>query len=116
MKNSGFMKAMELVRRQDRRDMQFFTRQLVQDCCCIALNRAFGFGPERLLKFCKALHEASDEVYDMWNDDNRDREYTIAKLDESMKEICGEYFEPWETRYGGYYINKRGELCHREQQ
>lgn len=31
--------------------------------------------------------------------DTPDMEYTKAKLDQRLKQICGDKFQPWEERY-----------------
>lgn len=42
------------------------------------------------------------EAYaDLWNADTQDTEYSRGKLDQKLKQICGDYFVPWEERYGG---------------
>lgn len=109
-RNSGFMKVIEAIRRQDRLDYQDFFTQLTADCALIALNRAFGFGPDRLMRFCEELHSSRDEVIDIWNEDCKDRQYAMDKLDEALQQICGDNFIPWKERYNGLTINAKGEL------
>lgn len=99
MKRSGF-----LARQQAKQDAEAlvnhrFTRQLMCDVAMIALNDAFGFGPERLHKFADKLVEVFAVYAERWNSDTKDTEYTRAKLDEKLKQICGPYFVPWEERY-----------------
>ena len=78
-----------------------FTRQLMVDLSYVALNKALGLGADRLKRYANALQEVYAEYADLWNADTHDTEYSRAKLDEKLTQICGEYFVPWEKRYGG---------------
>ena len=79
-----------------------FTLQQAADMMLIAANEAFGFGPDRLHRLLLAYQNAWDEYADLaWDDAKADKdiEYTRAKIDEKLKQICGEHFVPWEERY-----------------
>lgn len=78
------------------------TMQQCQDMAMIALNRAFGFGPERLNEFAKANAEVWADYAEMIvadSEDDRDIEYSKAKVDEVLQRICGKYFTPFAERY-----------------
>lgn len=82
---------------------RLFAVQQSKDIMLIAANVAFGFGPDR----AKKLGDAFDEVWREYaamtvNDAKDDKEiwYTKAKIDDLLKDICGEHFVPWEERYG----------------
>ena len=95
---------MDRVEKQKQEAMVYthrFTRQMMIDVTMIALNKEFGFGADRLKRFVKTLLGIYGEYADIWNNDTPDTEYAKAKLDEKLKQICGEFFEPWEERYGG---------------
>lgn len=81
---------------------RIFTVQQSKDMMLIAAHEAFGFGPER----AKILADTFDEVFREYaiatlEDAKYDKEiwYTQDKLDQKLKEICGEHFVPWEERY-----------------
>lgn len=76
------------------------TRQEMADFAAIALNDAFGFGPERCKKFMDALIAAVNETADMVEADTRDMEYTIAKFEERLKQVVGPYYVDRSERYG----------------
>lgn len=59
--------------------------QMCLDAAMIAANEVFNMGPSRVEAFCNAFSE--------------DMEYTKAKLDQRLKQICGDKFQPWEERY-----------------
>lgn len=88
-----------------------FALQQAQDMAVIALNQAFGFGPERTKKFVEAFNGIFEMYADMAIEDAKgdaDIEYTRVKLDEVLKEACGESFVPWEERYEWVYqLDKR---------
>lgn len=57
----------------------------------IALNNEFGFGAERIARFCDAL-DATLVEYGVEMDEN-DHEYADAKLEEAYLRIMGEYYK-----------------------
>lgn len=97
-----------LARQKMRHDMDMryqreFTIQQCGDMMLIALNDAFGFGADRLHKMEEVYSDVFREYAEMAIADGRDDpsiEYTRAKLDAKLKQIMGEYFRPWEDRYG----------------
>lgn len=83
---------------------RLFTAQQCKDVLLIAANRAFGFGPDRAKALGDAFDEAFNEYAEMTLEDAKtDREiwYTKAKVDDALREICGEHFQPWDERYLG---------------
>lgn len=99
MKKSGYLQKIQAERERSNRETMRFTRQTMMDCSMIALNREFGFGEDRLVRFAKAVHDVYVDFAEIWNSDDPDTEYARAKLDECLKRICGEHFDPWEVRY-----------------
>lgn len=80
-----------------------FTIQQCADMMLIAANEALGLGSERLHKLLLAYQAVFDQYADMAIADGRDDpdiEYTRAKVDQKLRQICGEWFRPWEERYG----------------
>lgn len=99
MKKSGYLQRVQAARQKDSLENYFFARQFMADIMQITLNREFGFGRERIKRFCKAFSEMHDELATMWNADSKDMEFTKHKIDEALKQIAGDEFVPWEERY-----------------
>lgn len=75
------------------------TAQIMCDAAQIALNEEFGFGADRCERFVNTLVKVYGEICDIFNTDIKDREYARAKLDERLKDVCKDKFEPFEKRY-----------------
>lgn len=76
--------------------------QMGQDAAMIAAHDVLKLGPGRAETFCAAYIEAMNGMARMVCDDqNDDAEfvYAKAKIDERLKQICGDKFAPWEERY-----------------
>ena len=83
--------------------MKMFTVQQCVDMMMIAANEEYGLGPERLNRLEKTFYSVFKEYAEMTIKDAKDDkaiEYTKSKLDRKLEQICGEYFKPWEVRYG----------------
>lgn len=81
---------------------RLFALQQAKDMMLIAANEEFGFGPDR----AKRLSDAYDRTFVAYAEltiddakDDKDIWYTKAKIDERLKQICGEFFVPWDVRY-----------------
>ena len=102
-KPSGYLTKIQERHRKELAETELtthrFTRQMMVDLSYIALNKAFGFGSERLQKFANALKDVYSEYADLWNADDADTEYSRAALDAKLKQIFGDDFHPWEVRY-----------------
>lgn len=88
---------------QEKAFMRTFTIQQCVDMMMIAANEEYGLGPERLQRLEETFYEVFREYAKMTLDDAKDDktiEYTKDKLDRKLRQICGEYFKPWEERYG----------------
>ena len=86
----------------ERRDASMFAIQQAKDMMLIAAGDALGFGPDRAKRLSDAFDKAFTDYATLTLDDakaDKDIWYTKAKIDERLKEICGEYFSPWEERY-----------------
>lgn len=101
-KPNTFLTKMEAAyQRKLNRDREL-TVQQCQDLTMIALNRAFGFGPERLHQFAAAYGQVWEDYAELTVTDSEDDKsivYTKAKVDEVLKRICGPYFIPFDERY-----------------
>ncbi len=83
--------------------LRTFTVQQCVDMMMIAANEEHGLGPERLNRLEKTFYAVFREYARMTLDDAKDDrsiEYTKDKLDRKLQQIMGEYFTPWEERYG----------------
>lgn len=98
MKRNALLDRMEKIKREAALNEHRFTRQLMCDLAFIALNKQ-GLGAKRLTQFANDLSALFDEYATIWNDD-ADKEYAMAKLDDKLKQIFGDDFYPWEVRYG----------------
>ena len=79
-----------------------FAIQQAKDMMLIAVGDAFGFGPDRAKRLSDSFDKAFTDYATLTLDDakaDKDIWYTKAKIDERLKEICGEHFVPWEERY-----------------
>lgn len=78
---------------------------LLQMCCdsaLIAANDVFGAGPVRAKRFQDVFQRTVNEIAKMTVDGAKDDEeivYVKDKLDQRLKQICGDEFRPWEERY-----------------
>ena len=103
MKQSGFLAKIEARHRRELEEAEIntlrFTRQVMMDCTAIALNEKCGFGPERIKTIMDAVAENYAQFAEIINADTDDQDYSWTKLDKKLKQICGEYFVPFEERY-----------------
>lgn len=77
--------------------------QLTYDSAFLAAADVFHMGPGRCETFGTALNGYLTEIAEMMNEDqngDKDYIYTKEKVDQRLKQICGEGFDPWEVRYG----------------
>lgn len=73
--------------------------QMCKDAAMIAANEALGMGEGRCVAFSRAFDKALNEIVQTCLEDTDDIEYTKAVIDRKLKDICGENFQPWESRY-----------------
>lgn len=102
-KVNAYLARQQLRHDIDMRAQREFTIQQCSDMMLIALNEAFGFGADRLKKMEEIYLAVFSEYVRMAIADGKDDpdiEYTRAKLDAKLQQIMGEYFRPWEDRYG----------------
>ena len=78
--------------------------QMLTDAACIAVNATFHCKGQKVTDFCRNMMVAFDEIARMTVEDAKDDPdfvYAKSKLDERLKYILGDDFQPWEERYGG---------------
>ena len=103
MKQSGFLAKIEERHQRELEEVELatlrFTRQVMMDATCIALNEVCGFGADRIKRVIDAVAENYSEFADLINADTDDQDYSWTVLDKKLKQICGDYFVPFEERY-----------------
>lgn len=78
-------------------------QQYVIDAAFFAVNDMFHLGPNRCKAYGQLILSYANEIAQLIYDDGKDDPeiiYAKAKIDQRMKQICGENFDPWEVRYG----------------
>ena len=93
MKQSGYLQR----RAEEKAAYNAVLSQMHLEVAIIAANKVLNLGPTRVLAFEKAFRETLQDVLDGKTD--KQLWYTKAKLDERLKQIYGEHFQPWEVRY-----------------
>lgn len=93
----------QAVHEREKAFLRTFTIQQCVDMMMVAANEEYGLGPERLKRLEETFYSVFKEYAEMTIEDAKDDkaiEYTKSKLDRKLEQICGEYFKPWEQRYG----------------
>ena len=71
-----------------------YTQQDILDAVGLVLHDEFGFGADRLKRFCESFNSKYDEIHSLGDD-----EYTIAIIEKAMRQAWGKYYQPREQRY-----------------
>lgn len=79
---------------------QMTALQMAKDAAFLAAAEVFHMGPGRVPAFSAAFDAALHDIAKMTVEDTKDMEYTKTKLDQRLRQICGEHFVPWGERYG----------------
>ena len=101
-KPSAYAKKVAADTQEAVRRARWFTMQQCLDMVIIALADELGFGEERIRRFVERDHSVWTEYAMMVMTDSKDDdmiEYTRAKIDGKLKQVCGKYFQPWDERY-----------------
>lgn len=102
MKKNNFLSRIEHEKQIALEMRTRFTLQMSIDAALIAASEVFGLGEKRAKVFMDKFADVYNKMAHMALEDARcDKEiaYTKAKVDERLKEICGDNFCPWEERY-----------------
>lgn len=108
MKND-FMTRIENKNRELMTLQRAFTIQQCIDIACITLAE-LGCGEVRVKRFVKTYKEIFTEWATMALDDDlsdHDLNYTKQKMDDRLRPLFGDTFEPWEQRYNMMVINEK---------
>lgn len=79
-----------------------FTMQWCADAAILAANEVFGRRGKKLVEFHKKFIEYAEGIARMTLEDakgDKSIEYTREKIDGRLKELLGEDFQDWDTRY-----------------
>lgn len=99
MKNA-YAKKLQAVMDTRLARQQMIDMQMAKDAALIAAAEVFHMGPGRVPAYSAAFDQALHDIAAMTVEDTKDMEYTKTKLDQRLRQICGEHFVPWEERYG----------------
>lgn len=101
-KHNAFLSAVNREVQRRLTESHHVHTQMCLDAAMIAANDVFKMGPTRCPDFAVAFSEALTEIAELTMEDQKDDKnlwYTKAKVDERLKQICGDHFQPWEERY-----------------
>lgn len=105
--NKFFEEKKEKIKADYEKELALFEKrktQLAQDAAVITLNKEFGFGPERQVKFNFEFVDTLNKLTRMMlsdMDEDETMEYSKGRIDQLIKSALGKkYFAPWEVRYG----------------
>lgn len=99
MKNA-YAKKLQAVMDTRLARQQMIDMQMAKDAALIAAAEVFHMGPGRTPAYSAAFDQALHDIAAMTVEDTKDMEYTKTKLDQRLRQICGEHFVPWGERYG----------------
>ena len=101
-KKSGYLARMQAKKAADISFHRKFTMQWCADAAILAANEVFQRRGKKLVEFYNAFIRYSHEIAEMTLEDaqaDKSLEYTKYKIDERLKELLGEDFQPWDERY-----------------
>lgn len=81
---------------------RLFTLQYAEDALLLAAGSEFGFGESRAYRLAEAYKAQVMRISGMIYKDSKDDEdvvYGRQKIDDELRQVCGKYFCPWDTRY-----------------
>ena len=104
-KQSAYLKRLQLNKALAIERDRLFTMQWCADAAILAANEVFKRKGDKLVEFALAMQRYSQEIAGLTLEDakdDKDIEYTKAKVDAALKDILPEErFQPWDERYGG---------------
>lgn len=101
-KPSAYAMKLKAQKQFELEQMRLFTMQWCADAAALAANDVFKRKGKKIVEFLKAMEKYSQEIASTTLEDaktDKDIEYTKAKVDERLKEILGDDFQPWDERY-----------------
>lgn len=76
--------------KESRRQIDVVSQRCIW-AAAVALNRAFGFGPDRVKRFLEAMNEVADEIEK--DTEAVDGEYATDKLRQAAEQVSGIHIE-----------------------
>lgn len=101
-KQSGYLAKMQAKKAADISFHRKFTMQWCADAAILAANEVFHRRGKTLVEFYNAFIRNAHEIAQMTLEDaqaDKSLEYTKYKVDEQLRELLGEDFQPWDERY-----------------
>lgn len=108
VKQSGVMRLIEKMRAEEflrydaklRKQADLY-KQVFADIGQIAHRESLEEDGGSIESYVSHLGELYKEFCEIWNADAKDRIYAITKLDQRLREVCGDAYDPIEKRYEG---------------
>jgi len=101
--NNEWLAKQQAKKEYENRLRWFISKQFLEDCMMIAINRVFHRKGAIMAEVRKEYQDIYDELAVLLFEDGEDDEelwYTKAKVDKELLEIMGEEnFKPWDERY-----------------
>lgn len=102
-KQSTYLRRLQLEKQLAIERDRLFTMQWCADAAILAANEVFKRKGDKLVEFALAMQRYSQEIAELTLEDakdDKDIEYTKAKVDTALKAILPEdVFQPWDKRY-----------------
>lgn len=99
---NAFLEKIRLEKELELERARIITMQWCADAAVLAANDVFKRKGEKIVEFVKSMERYSQEIAHLTIEDakaDKNIEYTKSVVDERLKTILGEHFQPWEERY-----------------
>lgn len=103
MPRNEYLRKLQIQKTAARRRQILFTVQWCCDAAVLAANEVFHRRGEKLAEFAQKFSDYAGEIAALTLEDaksDREMEYTKIKMDERLKLLLGDAFQPWDERYG----------------
>lgn len=100
--NRNWLARQQALKNAEMERVRQFAFQWCADAAILAANEVFQRKGEKIVEFFNAFVRYSTEIAEMTMADakyDKSIDYTKGKVDERLKDILGESFDPWEKRY-----------------
>lgn len=102
MAKNAYLAKLQAQKAFEMEQTRVFTMLWCADAAILAANEVFKRKGDKLVEFAKIMERYSQEIAKITLEDakaDKDIEYTKAKVDERLKAILGDSFQPWDERY-----------------
>lgn len=100
--NKNYLARQQARKNAEMERMRLFSFQWCADAAILAANEVFQRKGEKIVEFYNAFLRYANEIAEMTVTDakyDKNIDYTKGKVDEKLKDILEEAFDPWEERY-----------------